>query len=245
MIEARSELGEGLEDERAARQARVRDLEPGSSTLVAVEEQVEIDRPRSPARAVALAAEAPLDRRAAGRGARAASAPSRARRRRSESAAGRVAPRLGLEESATAGRAPISSAARRIVASRSPRFGAEPDVGARHGRSTVTALNSTVMPAGFTCGLRTRTRTAPARTARRAVGDRGRERLEQIEAASRPTAHARPRRPACSRPRPRAGRRRRAPLPPAPRRTGRAGRAAAPPPPRRGGRRHRSPRSST
>src|SRR6266849_11087488 len=36
---------------------------------------------------------------------------------------------------------------------------AQTDVGANHGRETVTALNSTVSPAGFTCGLRTRTRT--------------------------------------------------------------------------------------
>src|SRR4051812_37463569 len=37
--------------------------------------------------------------------------------------------------------------------------GAETDVRDRHGRSTVTALNSTVSPAGLTCGLRTRSRS--------------------------------------------------------------------------------------
>jgi len=37
--------------------------------------------------------------------------------------------------------------------------GAEADVRSRHGRSTVTALYSTVRPAGFTCGLRMRRRS--------------------------------------------------------------------------------------
>src|SRR6266542_1827788 len=35
----------------------------------------------------------------------------------------------------------------------------QPHVRAGHGRSTVTPLNSTVIPAGFTCGFRTRTFT--------------------------------------------------------------------------------------
>ena len=48
----------------------------------------------------------------------------------------------------------------------------------------MTALNSTVMPAGFTCGFRTRTRHALRREPLvDEIGDRGRERLDQVEPA--------------------------------------------------------------
>src|SRR4051812_45800562 len=68
------------------------------------------------------------------------------------------APGLGLEERRQAGRPDQRGcpANRRLtVAHVRP----ETDVGKCHGRSTVTALKSTVIPAGFTCGLRTQTFT--------------------------------------------------------------------------------------
>ena len=102
----------------------------------------------------------------------------------------------------------------------------------------MTALNSTVIPAGLTCGLRTRTRhaLAGANSLEQRVGDRGRERLEQVEPARVAQLADPPPPPSCSRSRSRAGRRRRARRPRAPRRRGTAARGAAPPPTRRGSR---------
>ena len=102
--------------------------------LVAVEEQIEIDRARAEARPAAVAAEAPLD----------VLEPLEQRARRELGAERRrgvqeprlilVADRIGLPErrdrvDLDVGVPPArSSSARRIVASRSPRFAAEPDV---------------------------------------------------------------------------------------------------------------------
>ena len=66
--------------------------------LVAVEEQVEVDRPRAPAGAVPDAAEGALDPQERPRAACAARASSRARRRRSGTGAGPRPDRVGLAE---------------------------------------------------------------------------------------------------------------------------------------------------
>ena len=59
---------------------------------------------------------------------------------------------------------------------------AEADVREGHGRSTVTALNSTGRPAGTTSGLRTRTRTrSGANRSQQRVGEGRSERFEQPE----------------------------------------------------------------
>src|SRR6185312_7518275 len=61
--EARSELGERLEDEAPLVQAGVRNGEPGLlDLLVAVEQEIEIERPRAARAGDAHATEAPLDR---------------------------------------------------------------------------------------------------------------------------------------------------------------------------------------
>ena len=56
------ELGERLQDERPLVEPRMRDGQPGSSRLVAVQEQVEVDRPRPEARPLAGPPERALDR---------------------------------------------------------------------------------------------------------------------------------------------------------------------------------------
>ena len=69
--EARSELGKGLEDERPLVQARVRNRQAGLvQLLAAVEEKIEIERPRAVLAGDPDAAEPLLDARAAPRGAR-------------------------------------------------------------------------------------------------------------------------------------------------------------------------------
>ena len=146
--EVRVELGERLEREAPLVQARVRHGQARLvDLLVAVEEQVEVDRARAEARAVARRGRARARSRAGGRAARAgassvstAAAALRnarlvdvARRARSRGASRRRRPRPGLGAS--------SSSAARSVALAVAEVRAEADVGASHqrDRSTVAA----------------------------------------------------------------------------------------------------------
>jgi len=122
-----------VEPEGALVQAWMKDDDPAPSAARAVERE----RSRSIAAAVARpsrgATERALDLEQAARAAPAPARRSRARRPRSRSAAGPRSPGLRLVSAWKTRTAPRSSDARRIVASRSPRFRAEPDVRDRHG----------------------------------------------------------------------------------------------------------------
>src|SRR4051794_26460761 len=126
----------------------MRDLEPGLvDRVVAVEEEIEVDRPRPPLRPDALAAEPALDVEQV-----VEQLPGRERRLQlgdgvQEPRLLRVAPRLGLANRRQARCADqLGRAADRGFAVSEVRT--EPDVGERHGRSTVTAEYSTARSDG-------------------------------------------------------------------------------------------------
>ena len=148
-----------FEHEAALQEVRVRhDQTRLVDRLVAVEEEVEVDRPRPPARPDPLAAEPALD---------VEQVVEQLPRREHRLELGRcvqearlvlVAPRLALaDRRETDGADQLGRLSDQRLAVAEVR--AEADVGEDHGRVTVTALNSTVRPAGRTSGLRTRTRT--------------------------------------------------------------------------------------
>src|SRR5436190_2078520 len=162
--EARSKLVERLEDEAPLVEKRVRDGEPGLvDHLVAVEEEVEVERPRAVLAGDPDAAEALLD------GEQAVEELARGQRRLELEGAveeGRLsadADRLRLAEgrdgkdvdSLLRGEDADGRAQRALAVAE---VRAEPDVGARHGLVTVT-LTVPSSPAGRTSGFRTRTRT--------------------------------------------------------------------------------------
>src|SRR5439155_8443943 len=161
--EAGSQLGERLEDEAPLVQARVRDGEPGLvDHLVAVQEKVEIERPRAVLVGDANAAETLLDREQpveelARREARLQLDGSVEERRlladshRFRLAQGRDADDLGSR----LGPERVDGCAQRALAVAEVR--AEADVSARHGLVTVAATVPS-RPAGRTSGFPTRTR---------------------------------------------------------------------------------------
>ena len=195
---------------RSARTGAARS-EPGSSTAsVAVEQQVEIDRPRPPASAVPARGRAAARRRAAGRAAARGRARSRARRPRSGSAADPRSPTARSRGSSTAGRAPIKSAAcpdQRLAVAE---IRAETDVGEGHRPrdGDRAELDRAAPPAAPPACARAHAPTR-GRTVRRACRRRPRPGLRAGRTAAR-SPRGPPRRPACSRRRPPAGRSRRA-----------------------------------
>ena len=213
--------------------------------LGAVEQQVEVDRPRPPARAVAHAAELaldleqPLEQLARGRPV-SSSATAFRKRGWSVSPHGSVSRIVESRARADQLRRPRGSTPRGRRGS--PRARRRPDVTSTAARAltAVTAANSSSTPAGRTPACaRAPHPLGRGSAASSVVGDRRRERLEQPEPAARPP-RAPPPRPRGSRPRSRSGRRRRARRPRARRRRRTAGRAAAPPRGRRDGRRARA-----
>ena len=158
MIEAGSEFEERLEGESPLGEARVRDAQPRLvHGLVPVQEQVEVDRPRSIAWAVARPSQLALDREQP--------VEELPRRQRGlERDGGVQEARLVLEPDGVGlaeGRDGHDLVPQEIDRTAHVRLavaevGPEPNVGASHGRSTVAAVNST---GRSTSGLRTRTRT--------------------------------------------------------------------------------------
>src|SRR4051794_38420680 len=126
--------------------------------LVAVEQQVEVDRPGAPLRPDPLAPEPPLDVEQVVEQAARREGGLDLGHRVEEAWLVLVPPGLRFAQLRQAGG---SDQLRRTTDQRLPlaEVRAETDVSKGHGRSAVTALNSTASPAGTTSGLRTRTRT--------------------------------------------------------------------------------------
>ena len=173
---------------------------------VAVEQQVEVDRARPPARALAHAAELALDLEQPVEQRARRQARSRARRRRSGTRGWSTRPHGSVSRIVERRRAPSSSAAARGSLARGRR-------GSRRARRTRASrpLDRDRRELEVDPG-RAHLRLADAHLHAlgrelldQRVGDRGRERLEQREAAVGDRAAPR-RRPRGSRPRPRCGR---------------------------------------
>src|SRR4051812_4487676 len=126
--------------------------------LVAVEQEVEVDRPWPPPRPDAFPTEAALDVEQVVEQAARREGGLDLGDRVQEPRLLLVAPRLGLAQRREARRADQLG---RATDQRLPvaQIRAETDVRERHGRWAVTALYSTGRPAGLTSGLRTRTVT--------------------------------------------------------------------------------------
>src|SRR3954453_8598772 len=126
--------------------------------LVAVEQEVEVDRPWPPPRPDAFPAEAALDVEQVVEQAARREGGLDLRGRVQEAGLLLVPPGLGLAQPRETRRPDerCRPPDQRLAVAQ---VRAETDVGDGHGRSAVTALNSTGRPAGVTSGLRTRTVT--------------------------------------------------------------------------------------